>query len=199
MAEDHPTDSDHDRQEERRHKREYNQRYRSTPHGAAMCAWNRLTSRAGAKYNHRRCYANIEVRVTLQEFLAWAVPEYEAWFRERPGVTPSVDRIDSDGHYEVGNLRIIGANENRRRSRKFVNDLAPEGTKRCGSCKQFLPHDHFYQCGEYQKKYNPLGLSAYCKECTRQKHRSRYLRKKSQAQAAQDIMSPGESPTAERL
>src|SRR6266508_2864785 len=108
-------------------KRARNQLYRRTPHGAAACAWNRLTSRAGAKYGYSRCYLNVEVLMSREEFMAWAIPEYERWFLEHPGVTPSVDRIDNARHYEAGNLRLIPRVENIVRSSHFKNRNAPPG------------------------------------------------------------------------
>lgn len=148
----------------------YLKRYRNTPKGAAVFAWNRITSRAGAKYNHRKCYASVEVRMTREEFMAWAVPAYEEWFRDRPGVTPSVDRIDSKGHYEPGNIRLLPVQDNRRRSSKFINDFAPEGTKWCPSCTGFLPFASFYQTN--RRTYHRLGLSAYCRKCANRRQKT---------------------------
>ncbi len=151
-------------EEEKAAKREYNRAYRATPRGAAGFAWNRLTSRAGAQYNHRQCYTDVEVRISRADFIAWAVPEYERWFRECPGVTPSVDRIDSTGHYEAGNLRLIARGENCRRTRVAHNPDAPEGTLWCCTCRTFKPREDFYAVAVSEK--NPYGYTGHCKPCS---------------------------------
>lgn len=153
----------------------YAKKYRSTPHGAAACAWNRLTSRAGAKYGHRKCYARIEVRMTRADFMMWAISAYEVWFREHPGITPSVDRIDPDGHYEIGNLRLIPLNDNRQRASCYVNRQMPEGLWHCGKCDRILPVSHFYKIPPTPS--SPRGLSGYCKDCHRAYQNARYAAK----------------------
>lgn len=57
-------------------------------------------------------YRNVEIRMTKREFLDWATPLYEKWQREHPGVRASVDRIDSTGHYEIGNIQLISQRHN---------------------------------------------------------------------------------------
>lgn len=147
-------------------KPSYAKNYRKTPKGAAACAWNRLTSRAGAKYNFSKCYANIEVRMTRDEFIAWAIPQYEAWFRDRPNEIPSIDRIDSKGHYEIVNLRLIERIANIAQSSKFKNNKAPEGQLWCSACQQYLPIENFSR-----DSHDPYGRRGYCKSCDSQKRK----------------------------
>lgn len=142
---------------------EYSRRYRQTPKGAAACAWNRLTSRAGAKYNHRPCYGPVEVLLAREQFMAWAIPQYEAWFREHAGVTPSVDRIDSSGHYQLGNLRLITRSENCRRTRANRMLNAPTGHCWCSKCKRYLPVAMFTPARITSK--SRTGYKSRCKPC----------------------------------
>jgi hypothetical protein len=159
-------------------KSKYHKEYRKTPNGAAACAWNRLTSRAGAQYNHSKSYANIEVRISREDFIAWAVPEYEKWFREHSNLTPSIDRKDSTGHYELGNLQLVEVQSNRRKASKFVNDNAPLGTKWCPKCSRFRNHDEFYKM-EKPSAHDPMGLYVRCKECAQQYDREYRERRKA--------------------
>lgn len=159
--------------------RAYAKRYRKTPQGAAACAWNRLTSRAGAKYNHGRCYASVEVRISRADFMAWAVPQYEAWFREHPDVTPSIDRIESSGHYEAGNLRLISRSKNCQRRRGARNIHAPQGTRWCGGCQAYLPLANFHV--KAKTKANPHGYANECRPCTNTRRNALRLRRKAEA------------------
>lgn len=88
--------------------REYAKKNRKTAKGRAQHTWSNIKSRAGK----RQDYINVEVRMTKEEWLAWAVPQYEKWFKERPGVTPSINRIDGKGHYEIGNLELVSSYDN---------------------------------------------------------------------------------------
>lgn len=145
---------------------------RKTAYQIAAAAWNRLTSRAGAKYNHSQCYKNVEVRMTRDEFMSWAVPEYEKWLSEHPDLTPSVDRIDSVGHYEIGNLRLIEVQKNRRRAKHFVNDNAPEGMRWCKQCGKFLPLD----LENFHPSDKNGGFTSQCKKHASEAARERHLK-----------------------
>lgn len=72
-----------------------------------------------AKY---RCRSNkyytskgIQVRITLAEWVPWWLAEQAKAKLSRP----TVDRINSDGHYEIGNIQLIDRGEN---STKACND-----------------------------------------------------------------------------
>ena len=93
-------------------------------------AWNRLNSRAGNKYGHGKHYEHVEVRMSREEFIDWATPQYEAWFKKHPNITPSLDRIEESGHYELGNLQLITISENSKspvRNGTVVLLMAPHG------------------------------------------------------------------------
>ena len=49
---------------------------------------------------------------TVVELTKYYLKEYERFVRNNPGVTPTIDRINEDGKYEIGNVQIIGMGEN---------------------------------------------------------------------------------------
>jgi hypothetical protein len=63
-------------------------------------------------------YAYVEIRMTREDFINWALPYYEE-FMAKFKQTPVVDRIDSTGHYELKNLQIISKSENTKRMHTF--------------------------------------------------------------------------------
>lgn len=145
---------------------EYMRRYVLTPKGAAVCAWQRIKIRAGARSRpeQNKSYRLVELRMTQEQFFAWAIPKYETWFRERPGVTPSIDRIESTGHYEISNIRLAPLQENRLRNSRRRNAIAPFGKRWCSGCQDYFPIDEFSKRRKPTPS-NPLGLFAYCKTC----------------------------------
>lgn len=68
-----------------------------------------------------RHYRDIEVKVDRDAFCEWAIPRIVQFNREHPDESPSVDRIDPDGHYEFTNMRIITWKDNALRSRYFLH------------------------------------------------------------------------------
>lgn len=139
---------------------EWKRRMRNTPKGAAASAWEHLNGRSGAKYNYSKCYENVQVRMTREEFMAWAVPKYREWFaahpsRKGPDNKPTIDRIDTLGHYELGNIQLISFAANLAK-KATVNTNAPEGTRWCPRCKAYIPLAEFYDSVS----------QAYCKKCT---------------------------------
>jgi len=72
---------------------------------------------------HISSYKNILCNVEISEFLNWAIPEIELFLKENSGKTPSVDRMNPDGNYEIGNIRIIDLGENIIRSRYLEKHL----------------------------------------------------------------------------
>lgn len=106
--------------------------YRNTVKGKAVRAWEN----AGWRCKNDPAYKGIELRVNKQDFLSWAVPEYEGFIASRPHKVPSLDRVDSSGHYEIGNLRIIdfdlnAARPGRQRKQLSADDIARRVLKLC--------------------------------------------------------------------
>jgi hypothetical protein len=70
-----------------------------------------------------KMYKGIECRISQYEFIEWAKVEIYKFKQLYPYDIPSVDRIDPDGHYEFGNIRIISLAHNSLRSRYFTHTL----------------------------------------------------------------------------
>lgn len=97
--------------------------------------------------------------MSRNEFLEWAIPQYRTWFSQHSDIKPSIDRIDSDGHYELGNIRLLSLDENRQNGYR-VNRHAPVGTLWCPRCRSYKPKESFTV--DRQKK---TGRCTYCRSC----------------------------------
>lgn len=159
------------------HKR-YAKRYASTPRGAAVRAWAALNQRARSRGPGLEAYSHVEVRMTRDEFLAWAIPEYESWFARHPGVTPSVDRVVASGHYEVSNLQILSVGANRYKNSRHRNLFAPPDTHWCCRCQGYVTDSDFDTAPAWVTVNNPRGLCDYCKPCRRARMRDRRARQR---------------------
>lgn len=83
--------------------------------------WNKLNQRtvngAYPQWHHRGCLGylkrGIELRMSKDEFYAWCRSQ-ECTILElyNSGNTPSIDRIDPEGHYSLDNIRILDFREN---------------------------------------------------------------------------------------
>lgn len=139
----------------------YLRKYWKTPRGRGTTLWHAMNQRVNSDDPRNACYKDVEVRMTKMEFLAWIEPLLEAWFRERPDETPSVDHIESNRHYEIGNVQLISLSENTAKVPN-INDAAPGGTRWCPDCKQFLPIKMFFS--------KPV----YCKPCHKTRVNTRH-------------------------
>lgn len=92
--------------------------YRDTPEGRAATMWAGMCNRVRNKYK------GISIKCSRDEFINWAIPEIAYFMQNNHDETPSVDRIDSHGHYEFGNMRIISLRENVIRSSMLTRKLA---------------------------------------------------------------------------
>lgn len=101
------------------------------------------------------CYAGVELRCSKEEFIAW--------FIARDFAGCSVDRIDKDGHYELGNMQVIPLAENIAKDKV----IARGGISRCYSCKRQKPLDDFVRD---RRRLN--GHSTICKPCESQRRRA---------------------------
>lgn len=103
--------------------------YRLTPKGWAVNAWARLNNRTinGAKpywwsLSHRYYLEHgVQLQMSKTEFYTWVLAHWaEAEAILRTGGVPSVDRIDSNGHYAIGNIRIIENHLNHQNGRSVA-------------------------------------------------------------------------------
>lgn len=87
----------------------------------------------------------IEIRFTRAEFFAWCLSQTQViWDIHGAEQTPSINRIDSLGHYEPGNVEVIPlrANLNQKRPAKRnsvtsrLNSLPPRYCLACGKLLQ---------------------------------------------------------------
>jgi hypothetical protein len=134
---------------------------RQTPEGWAVSAWHGIRNRCGNRDGQHPSYANVRLRMTRDEFIGWCVPALTVWRRENPGVRPSVDRIRSAGHYQIGNLRILSLSENSRLSSPHKNVYAAPGQAWCAFCRRYYATENFYK-----NKRAAHGLQAVCKSCS---------------------------------
>lgn len=145
---------------------------RKTPLGMAEVMYRNIVYRCrNAHKDKNKCYTGIEIRVTLHEFISWAVPILSLWI-ESNSERPTVDRILSTGHYEIGNMRIVTQKVNNQSKASSVNFHAPEGTAFCSDCKQYRPTERFSPAPS-----RPNGFCNHCKDCKNRKQRERKARK----------------------
>lgn len=115
--------------------RQHAARYKDSPKGRAIGVWHGILARAGNKDGRSPSYATVEVRMTKSEFISWAVPRYEQFILDHPQETPSVERLDPYGHYELSNLAVIPLSVNRKQNKKTktvtVESLAKLVVKLC--------------------------------------------------------------------
>ncbi|MHB1425975.1 MAG: hypothetical protein ACYC3I_22655 [Gemmataceae bacterium] len=108
--------------------------YSNTPHGIAVQMWSGMNQRAGNRNPRYKSYADVAIKMTRDEWLAWAEPRIKQFMLDNPKERPSIDRIDNRGNYEIGNMRIISWTEHRRlkklvRWERYVNYLSQHPQK----------------------------------------------------------------------
>lgn len=143
----------------------YQRQRGSTPAGRANRMWRGMIARANNSDGDHPTYADVELRMSRDEFISWAIPVLEEWYLKNPDVVPTVDRIENSGHYELGNLRFISGTENTHFRGTNRNVHGPEGHAWCSLCKRYLPSEHFSKDASSQH-----GLQNKCKDCTSQKY-----------------------------
>jgi hypothetical protein len=134
-----------------------------TPLYRARRAYRDMIVRCGNASGKNPTYANVELRMTMEEWLAWSVPQYECFLKKHPNESPSVSRFGDKGHYEISNLEIITLLANRQRM-AAPYQLKPDGTKKCGRCEQTKVASDFYRATRESD-----GLQRWCTSC-RKKH-----------------------------
>jgi hypothetical protein len=98
--------------------------WRKTLVGKASAAYYAMQQRVRGQV-HRSNHAGLNI-VSMPEFLDWATADqeyirlYDAWVTSGYvfSLTPSIDRIDVDIGYEIGNMRWLTQSENARRGAK---------------------------------------------------------------------------------
>ena len=129
-----------------------------TPLYRAKAAYANMLRRCLNRCGDDPSYANVELKMTLEEWLEWSLPRYEEFQREFPDKTPNAARYGDEGHYELGNIHIVSHEENCAETRK--HGVRPDGTKWCSGCKDYLPVGEFYK-----NKHRWDGIASNCKKC----------------------------------
>lgn len=116
--------------------------------------WDSMKQRCDHKNDHNRTYNGIELHITRQQFLEWAKVN-------PPPLTmkcPSIDRIETRGHYTLDNIRWLEFRINSRRNQRDT----PDGFCRCPRCGKILPltPDYFRRC-----RKDAAGFQTTCKIC----------------------------------
>ena len=89
-----------------------------------LTRWDGMIGRCSKHRKHRKKHLyygkGIEIRMTKEEFYNWC-ERYKDLIENmyKNGEIPTVDRIDSNGHYEIQNIQIISLKENSARARKI--------------------------------------------------------------------------------
>lgn len=101
------------------------------------------------------CYVDVKLLIDQETFVKW--------FQENDFEGCTVDRIDNNKHYEMGNLQTLTKADNIRKDKV----IAKEGKCRCYNCGQIKSLDKFVVD---KRRLNGHGTS--CKPCDN-KRRSR--------------------------
>jgi len=161
--------ANHESYQRNKHNRKPNPeviaKYRSTIRYKTTTIWNCMKGRV----KRLKGYSHVKIRMTREEFVAWATPALKKWIKKNPGEWASIDRIDPKGHYEIENIRILSHRENSLRPRREGNSKnvgRPKGKAWCSWCKKFLPEEEFPK-----RARSHHGLYEYCKSCCSKRYR----------------------------
>lgn len=136
-----------------------------TPIYRAYAAYYGMLARCGNANGKNQAYADVELRMTWDEWLEWAVPRYEDFIKKNPSISPNVSRFGDKGHYEIGNIEIISGAENKARQ-QYVGSIRLNGLKNCARCKEWKSESSF---GKRTKASD--GLDHWCRSCCRKHNR----------------------------
>jgi len=115
----------------------------------ALSRWYMIKHRiAHSDQVKNQCYKDIEIKCTKEEFVSW--------FQARDFKGASVDRINSNGHYELDNMQVISLAENIRKDKTIFNN----NIGYCPICHQEKHLDDFVK-----DKRRMNGHGSICKQC----------------------------------
>lgn len=82
--------------------------------------WHKMRERVSTN----KYYKNIEIQCTRDEFAAWVKLNWATVLDLRSrGKVPSIDRKNSQGHYNLNNMQIICTKENSAKGRDLGNKM----------------------------------------------------------------------------
>lgn len=132
-----------------------------TPLYRAKSAYSSMKRRCvgGKAHDQHPAYADVNLRMTLEEWLEWAVPRYEKFIKEYPDTSPAAARKGDLGDYQIGNIEIISHSQNAL-DKKTLLHIRPDGTKMCCRCRVTKPLSDFSK-----NKWRKNGLNHNCRSC----------------------------------
>lgn len=104
-----------------------------TPIYRAYAAYYGMQARCRNANGKNPAYTDVELRMTLDEWLDWSVPQYERFIGDHPNESPNVSRIGDAGHYEIGNVRIVSGLQNKREQKHTAPQLERYVCATCGT------------------------------------------------------------------
>lgn len=114
----------------------------------AINFYNLIKLRCKALTAKNKCYENIELEVSKDDFIKWFIP------KDFKGC--SIDRINNLKNYSLDNMQVISLSENIRKDKiKSKN-----GYCECFKCKEIKPIEEF---AKDKRRLN--GHSTICKKC----------------------------------
>lgn len=128
-----------------------------TPFYRANAAYYGMLARCRNANGKNPAYADVELRMTRDEWVAWAVPEYEKFLAAHPDESPAAARRGDRGHYEIGNIEIVTVSVNAKSRDSGVFD---EDLKKCPGCLAWKPLSHY---SKHRSK--PGGVQSRCRAC----------------------------------
>lgn len=127
-----------------------------TPRYRARAAYNGMKKRCLNANGKNPTYKNVELRMSLESWLLWAIPRYARFIGRYRHLSPCAARIGDKGHYEIGNIQIISTRRNSRETNSCRYDLS-KGERPCTFCKEVKPLPQFYKRG--------ARVTSRCRKC----------------------------------
>ena len=90
------------------------------------CARKRSTNKNEKSY---KTYKGRWGKNTVAELTLHYLKEYDEFVKNNPTETPTIDRIDNDGKYEIGNIQIISRSDNIRKRNDELGNPAKHTRK----------------------------------------------------------------------
>jgi len=145
-----------------------NKKRQNNPRICALHSWVNMCERVKKDVRYTR--KGIKIKIEKSVFIDWYIKH---WFKRC-----RVDRINNEGHYEIGNIQLISLLDHnfKRRSDKLakLGIKEPYNMRYCYRCETLKHYDEFYKKKRKVSRINPLGLSEDCKECEKEQTRTRY-------------------------
>lgn len=150
--------------------------------GVLSGLFNGMKDRAGTKRKGRGDYSHVKMLISKEDFRRFCEINslqlremYLEWFASGFDRTKSltVDRIDSRGNYEIGNIQFLTFKENMDKSWTDWYARIPFEHKRCARCDKNLPKSSFNR-----NRVRKDGLEPYCRSHMNEIFRNYYHKRK---------------------